>query len=158
MFDESDDGRSVEDRVDDGLEELFERGVLDGDNRTLSNLIRRNQPVEVVASFSMKDVPIREGLLDPEEPGRVLLTYRPKDYKLKPKRERQADGSMNVIGWQLAHSTEGLFAEPAPVSTDLLLREFERLLGMDGQEAMRAADQITERATKWMRDGERSAT
>src|SRR4051812_48640341 len=130
-MDESENGRSVEERADDEQDELFERGVLDGDKRTLGNLIKRNQPVEVVVSFAMSGVPIREGVLDPEEPGRVLLTYRPKDYKLKPKRERQADGSWNVVGWQLAHVTEGLFAEPAPVGTDLLLREFERLLALD---------------------------
>lgn len=67
-------GNSIESM--DEPEELFPLGTLDGDpKKTLKNLLKANLPVEVTASLSSAEVPVNAGLIDPEDSGRVLVSF-----------------------------------------------------------------------------------
>ncbi len=72
-------GRSIEDRAGDGdhevpEEELFPTGSLEGDSKTLATLLRRNLPIETTVSLRAAEVPLREGLPDPERAKRLNVT------------------------------------------------------------------------------------
>jgi hypothetical protein len=61
---------------DDEQEELFPLGTVEGDpKKTLKNLIKPGLPVEVTASLMSAEVPVSAGMIDPDSPGRVMVSY-----------------------------------------------------------------------------------
>lgn len=152
-------GESIADRAasGEGQTELFPEGVLDGDKRTLANVMRRGLPVELVAKMSTAEIPLRDGLPDPDKLGRLAVTVEPTDARLKYVRELQPDGQRKVVGYKIVANVRPVYTENLGMGEEAVEKSFEQMLGIDAQRAGKVLDVLTERFNKYMRDGERAA-
>jgi hypothetical protein len=101
--------------VDDGeQEELFPVGSLEGDPKvTLKNIIKAHHRVEYTASLMSAEVPLREGLLDPDDEGRVLVTYEVASLVPVPIREDKG-GTKKIVGYKIRQQLRPIYVEPIP--------------------------------------------
>lgn len=92
--------------------ELFPLGTLDGDpKKTLKNLLKAGLPVEVTASLSSAEVPVNAGLIDPEDSGRVLVSYEvQKAAEVIVKRGK--DGK--IVGYKIRQTLRPTYVEAIP--------------------------------------------
>lgn len=94
-----DNVRSISDRAQNGedeQEELFPLGSLEGDKKTLAQIIRKGLPIETTVSLRSAEVPLRGGLPDPEKLHRVLITSEVAKLEPVPIRE---DGK--IVSWKV---------------------------------------------------------
>jgi hypothetical protein len=142
---EDESAESVADRAanDDGeptQEEMFPKGVLEGDNKvTLAKLIRANESVEVTASLMSAEVPLRGGLVDPRREGKVVVSYEAARYIPVPQREGEP-GDKKVKGWKVRCQLRPTYVEPA----DAYYSEEDVLMILERAGIPRTADVIPE--------------
>ena len=104
---------SIEERADaelngdgDPQQALF---ALEGDKPlTLAGLGRRGVPIESEVSIMSASVPVR-GLIDPDKPGRLVISYEPQKYEYVPVRDR---GNATITGWKLRQHLRVTYIEP----------------------------------------------
>lgn len=95
-------GDKVLDDDEDGQEELFPMGTLEGDPKvTLKNLIKPNHRIEYTASKMSAEVPVTGGLIDPYADGQSVDTYELAKIELVPIRESDAAGVRKIVGWKV---------------------------------------------------------
>lgn len=106
-------GGSIAERGADGggepEEEMFPLGTLAGDPRaTLRTLIRSGLPVETTASLMSAEVPLRDGLLDPNEDGRVVVSFEAAKFEVVPKKKDD-----KIVGWKIRQVLRPTYVENA---------------------------------------------
>lgn len=130
---------------DDGYEpEFFPLGALDGDDHALGNLIKGALPVELYISLSKTEVPLLGGLLDPDKGGRAAVTYEALEYKQKPIREEQPDGSFKIVSWKVTCNAKARLVEPLGDPEEVVRREFDRLRASDPARASEVVDELVD--------------
>ena len=97
MADPTADSQSIEQMAANGTgdpqEALF---ALEGDKpMNVGTLIKRGMDVESEVSIMSASVPIR-GLIDPDKPGKLLVSYVPAGYRLVPVRDGERVASWKV--------------------------------------------------------------
>lgn len=111
---------SIEGRAANGeheqepAEELFPLGSLPGDQKTLKTVFKSGLPVEVTVSLRAAEVPVRDGLVDFEKAGRVLVAYEPHKVEVVAQREEG-----KLVGYKVRQvlrpsHVEQVAAEAAP--------------------------------------------
>lgn len=111
--------------------ELFPVGSLAGDSVTAQTLVRRGLPTAVTVSLAMAEVPTKDGLVDPNRSGRVLVSYVPGKVEHVP--ERDDDGK--VKGWKLRQHLRPTFVADANDETSVARNAFAALLATDAPAA-----------------------
>jgi hypothetical protein len=107
-----DNVRSIADRANGGeegdgeQEELFPLGTLEGDKKTLAQIIRKGLPVETTVSLMSAEVPLRGGLPDPDKLHRALITAEVAKLTPVPVRE---DGK--IVSWKVRVSLRPTYVE-----------------------------------------------
>jgi hypothetical protein len=142
--DERTDKGSIGERAENGGEQetLFPEGVLDGDKRTLANLLKKGLPVEVVCVMTAMEVPLRDGLPDPDKLARYAITVEHRGARVKYKREKQPDGSRKIVGYTLVAETRPVYAETLGMGEDAMERSYEQLLAVDPVRAGATLDRL----------------
>lgn len=152
-------GRSLADRAGDEPEsrlehdepeKLFPLGTITGDPKlTFGRLVKQGRPVEVTASLTAAEVPIREGkLLDPDKAIQVLVTVLPKQAVLVYKREADDD---TVTGYKIRQPLKTAYVQTADdmLTVDQvedLLRKALLLVGVtDGPKVAEIIDDVLNR-------------
>jgi hypothetical protein len=156
--DERSDAGSIQDRAANGeQEELFPEGFIEGDKKTLANVMKRGLPVELVATMMQGEVPMRDGIPDPEKLGRLAVTVEPSNAKLSYVREKQPDGQRKIVGYKIAAQLRPVFVENLGMGEDAMTKSFEQLLAIDAQRAGKHLDALQETFSEYMRTGQRPA-
>lgn len=158
--DERSEAGSISDRAANGegeQEQLFPEGVLDGDKKTLANIMKKNLPVEVVCVMTQMEVPLRDGLPDPDKQARFAITVEPSGSNLKYVRERQPDGTRKVVGYKIVANVRPVFAEPLGMEEEAMTRSFEQLMGIDPKRAGKQLDALKDRFVEMMRSNIKAA-
>lgn len=133
-------GQSIEDLVDDDADqpELFPMGTLEGEGITPQRLIKKGLPVEVTVSIGKAEVPMPSGgLMDPNKSGRALVSYVFGKNEDIPQFE---DG--NIVGWKIRQNLRATYVQNANDEAELIRREFEALMALDGEAAGRVLDEL----------------
>jgi len=131
------------DEIPEGAQgEMFEMGSLEGEGKTLKTLIKAGQGVETTVALSRAEVPLRNGLPDPDKPIRALVTGVFQSAKELAKRE-DAGNPMKVTGWKLAVGLRADYVEAVP-STDegLITQRFRAMLEVEPAAAGRLLEQL----------------
>lgn len=129
---------------DEYQDEMFPLGCLDGDDQQLGSLVNGALPVELYISLSRTEVPLLGGLLDPNKGGRAAVSYEALEYKHKPIREEQPDGSFKIVSWKVTCNAKARLVEPLGDPETVVRREFERLLASDPNRAAEVAEEFME--------------
>lgn len=141
MADDPMSGQSIEDRAQDGDNQLeaFPRGSITGDAKiTLRSLLKPGDNVEYTASMRSAEVPLRGGLVDPRSQGRALVTYESAKIETVPDREEG-----KLVGWKIRQTFRPTYVEPiGNMDADLIEHYFRQLLASSPQEGARLADRI----------------
>jgi hypothetical protein len=138
---------------EDDQQVIFPAGVVDGDKRTLGNLIRSNQKNELEAEMTKHRVDLRNGLLDPDKLYRYAVTCRPGKVTEVPHREKQPDGEMKTTSWTTVQVLAPVYLEPLGMGADALIQLFEKQLTANAQEAGKALDAMTQKFTAYQQTG-----
>lgn len=134
-------------------EEMFPVGVLKGDRLSLANLHRPGLPVELAVKLKAGEVPLRDGLVDPNKQVRVAVTCEASEYRQRPVREER-NGQMQIVGWKYICDLKPIYSEPLGDNRNAVLLAFEQLLAADAQAAGVMLDDLQERFTEYMRTGQ----
>jgi hypothetical protein len=108
-----DQGTSVEERAENGeneepMEELFPRGVVEHDGKSIDVIFRRHRTrVETNVAISRGKVPLRGGLLEPDTRIRLLVTGEVSHYVPRPTRGN--DGKQD--GWEVTTMLNNAYTE-----------------------------------------------
>jgi hypothetical protein len=114
---EKDNVRSISERAADETEageqvEAFPMGSLEGDGKTLKNIIKSGLPVELTVSMRAAEVPIRGGgLPDPDSLQRCFVTAEVAKYEPVPVRD---DGK--IVSWKIRCVLRPTYVEPQEAS------------------------------------------
>lgn len=152
-----DNGRSISERSEEEQTELFEAGILDGDKVTLATLVSgpSKNHAELVVSMSSAEVPLRDGLLHPDKTIRLAVTAEPIEYRERPHKELQPDGSKKIVSWRYVCQVRPVYVESLGHDALAATRKmFEGALAQDAQEAGKLLDELNARFAKYMSDGE----
>jgi hypothetical protein len=88
--------------ADEDAGELFPLGTLEGDPKvTLKSLIKPGHSVEYTSSMMSAEVPLTEGLLDPNEQHRALVMLEFAGVTPVPIRKTDATGTKKIVGWKI---------------------------------------------------------
>lgn len=145
MDDDEIEGRSIEDAaMGNPPDELFPMGLLDGDNRTLSNLVKGSGAtnVELKASISKAAVPLQGGLIDPHKSGRAIVHYEAASYKQVPTREDMGDGVKSIVSWSFVCELRPTYVQPLGTDEETIIALFERYMLANMQAASKLADRL----------------
>lgn len=123
--------------------ELFPMGSLSGDQTTAQSLVRRGSAVEVTASLRKAEVPMVDGLLNPDKAGRVLVSFTPGPVHYVPQRDEG-----KVTGWKLRQELWPTFVQHANDEEAVIVAEFQNLLQLDAQAAGRLIDTLSGMASE----------
>jgi hypothetical protein len=137
---EEPNGAAPEEDAPDDLE-LFPLGSLEGDAKKLTNVFRGNLPVEVTVSVMAAEVPVREGLIDFERPGKLLVSYDPHQVVVVAKREND-----RLVGYKARQVLRPSYVEGVGANAGQVEAAFVALLQEDPAEAGRLLDTLRERA------------
>lgn len=140
--------RTVAEQAADGGEqgEMFPEGILAGDKKTLRSLIKPGQAVETTVALSRAEVPLRDGLPDPDKPVRVLVTAR--FHKCEPIAKREGDAE-KVSSWKLRVHLKSAHCESVAATDDELIRQrFAVLLEQSPTAAGELLDQLRAAASE----------
>jgi hypothetical protein len=157
--DDRDDEGSISDRAANGeaQDEMFPLGSLEGDQKTLGNLIR-GKPTTTTVSLARAEVPLRDGLLDPGKTGRVLVHYEPAKYEVVLEREDDGTGQRRLVGAKIRNHARPIYAEPYPADVgDAFDEAFDRLLASSPQAAGERLDGAKDRLSEYLRTGDLAA-
>lgn len=96
-------------------EDNYPIGALFGDpDLTFARLKKSGRPVQVTASLTAAEVPIRDGkLLDPDKSGQVLVTVVPQKAELIYQREGLKDGDYTVTGYKIRQPLKTAYVQTA---------------------------------------------
>ena len=82
--------------------------ALEGDKPlTGAGLVKRGTPIDSEVSLMSASVPCK-GLIDPDKPGRLVVTYESAGYVFKPQRDR---GNQSITGWTLRQQLRPIYVE-----------------------------------------------
>lgn len=145
-----DDGESIADRAEaivggaamDLDAEMFPLGVLEGDPWNLDMVRKSKKPVEVTVALSRAEVPMRDGLPDPNKSGRVAASHETAKYEVVPVKEEQPDGEKILVSWKIRVNLRVTYVEQMGDTESVVKREFERLTSEDVQRAAEVADEL----------------
>lgn len=133
-------GQVEEDELDQG--EMFPNGTLEGEGKTLKTLVKPGQAVETTVALSRAEVPLRNGMPDPDRPVRALVTGVFQKATELAKRE-DSGNPMKVTGWKLAVGMRVEYVEAVPADDGgLILQRFRAMLEVDPSGAGRLGDEI----------------
>jgi hypothetical protein len=165
MMDEQDKNeveRTLEQRAAEGdpdaLLEMFPTGSLEGDRRTLGNIVRPSHRVELNAIMSNGKAHLRDGLPDPEKLIRYAVTCKFAGFAGStpaPIWERQPDGNEKIVGWRIDVRLAPTYIEQLGQGESAVTVEFDRLLAADPPSAGRLLEILTSKFSDWSRSGER---
>jgi len=127
--------------------ELFPMGSLEGDEKTLGQLIRPNQSTEVTVAMTKGEVPSPTGgLLDPNKTALVLVTCEVGQYAEIPIREgTRADGDRKITGWKLRQQLTPIYVEKMAATGGVIEASFAALLQEDEPAAAALLDRMQAR-------------
>jgi hypothetical protein len=122
--------------------EMFPNGTLEGEGKTLKTLVKPGQDVQTTVALSRAEVPLRNGLPDPDKPVRALVTGIFQSVKPTAKRE-DAGNAMKVTGWKIAVSLRADYVEAVPATDEgLITQRFRAMLEVDPAGAGRLLEQL----------------
>jgi hypothetical protein len=136
------DELSVEQRAQNGEheeapEELFPRGVVEGDGKGIDVIFRRHRTkVETTVVLSRAEVPLRGGLLEVDTPVHLLVRGEVSHYVPKP--TRSADGRQD--GWHVQTVLKSAYVEALGDKPSAILALFKDLVEQNPQDAAAALD------------------
>lgn len=132
---------------DDGFtEELFPLGSIEGDSKTLKNLVKPGQKVEQTVSLMSAEVPISGGgLLDPEREGLLLVTYEAAGYTQVPVREGDRTVGKTVKSWKYRTQLRPIYVERVEGNAGDIEANFVLLSDADEAEAGALLDRLQAR-------------
>lgn len=133
---------------DAGDEELFPLGSLDGDEATLGQLIKKNHTVEITASMGTAEVPMRGGLLDPNENHMLLVKIEPGKIDTVPQRDGDPVNGKTITGWKLRQNLRPTYVERLRPDVAAMEASFAALLLADETAAASLLDRMQDRAEK----------
>jgi hypothetical protein len=128
----------------DGTEqgEMFPNGTLEGEGKTLKTLVKPGQAVETTISIGKAEVPLRNGMPDPDKPMRALVTGIFQSCKPTARRE-DAGNPVKVTGWKLAVHLRADFVEAVPFDdAGLIAQRFRAMLEVEPSAAGRLLEQL----------------
>jgi hypothetical protein len=94
---------------EEGQDELFPMGSLDGDGKSLKTLIKAGSSVKATVKMRTAEVPAKGGLLDPEGERTLVVTVRPGKVEAVP----HHDGEGKVVDWTQRQSLDPVYVEAA---------------------------------------------
>lgn len=132
--------RAAAGEADEDTPELFPSGVLDGDKITPQNILKKAKDgVQLVARLSAHELPLRQGLFDPNKQGRAIVHFLPGKKTDEPVRGGAGD---DVTQWKIVQKLDVYFAEPAGDEAALITKEFQALLELDASKAATLLDEL----------------
>jgi hypothetical protein len=137
----SDEQRAAEAEADQA--EMFPLGSLEGDGRTLRNLMRPTLPITSTVSLRSAEVPLSGGdLLNPEKTGRALVTYLPEKYEEVAEHE-----GTEAVAWKVRQVARPVFVEPVKGDLpDMVEAWFDRVMEESPEAGGALADRIAAKA------------
>jgi len=142
MADNEVNGDGHESDPEEAQGEMFPAGSLEGEGKSLKTLHKPGQAVETTVALSRAEVPLRNGLPDPDRPVRALVTGVFQSAKTLAKRE-DAGNPIKVTGWKLTANLRADYVEAVPGDDEgLILQRFRAMLEVDPAGAGRLAEQI----------------
>jgi hypothetical protein len=122
--------------------EMFPNGTLEGEGKSLKTLHKPGQAIELTVALSRAEVPLRNGLPDPDRPMRALVTGVFQKATTLAKRE-DAGNPMKVTGWKLAAAMRVEYVEAVPAEdSGLIEQRFRAMLEVDPAGAGRLLEQL----------------
>lgn len=149
-------GESVTDRAETGSDDQTELFIVGGE-KTRANLYPKGLPTELVAEMTKHEVPLRDGLYDPQKTYRFAVTCQVGRYTEDPVREKQADNSTKIVSTKVRQKIKPVFMEEMGWGEEALERSFRQLLAIDATRAGACLDKLQAEFTEYMRTGERAA-
>lgn len=147
-------GSTLDERASNGEgteaeEELFPLGSIDGDDKTLQTLFRKNLPTKVTTSIRAGEVGTpRGGLLDPERAGMLLVSYEYDHPEIVPEYEGEA-GSRKVKALKIRQVVRPYFIEQVRAGeAGVIEAQFAELMKADVGAAGKLLDALNARAGK----------
>jgi hypothetical protein len=118
----------VDEALGKGEQAEFPLGTIEGDAKTVKNLIKSGLPITVEASLTSAKVPMTGGLADPDKAGRVMVSHEAAKYLLIPQREGEP-GSKKIVGWTIRCQLRSTYVEPGAAfySREQVLTILERV-------------------------------
>jgi len=140
----------------DALLELFPRGLVQGDKRSLVDLFRKGaKNIKLECKIRDVKVDLRDGIPDPEGLHRFAVTCSFDHPVPKPVFKENATGDRVLDGWEVVIVLTPTYTQDLGFGSDAVIAEFRRCLGGDAQAAGRALEQITEEFNRYSGSGER---
>lgn len=143
------DGRSgpsvTERRGGEGDEQqgdLFPMGILDGDQKTLATLFKKGLPTTVTVSMGTAEVPMRDGLPDPDRLARLAVTCEVANYVPIPQREER-QGERKIVGLKVRANLRPVHVEQLRSGEDEVQGAYALLLSEDPNAAATLLDRLS---------------
>jgi hypothetical protein len=129
------------DEIDGADEQGTEQGEM-FPSRTLKTLVKAGQAVETTVALSRAEIPLRNGLPDPDKPTRALVMGVFQSAKTLARRED--DGNpMKVTGWKLTANLRVDYVEAIPADdAGLITQRFRTMLEVEPGAAGRLLEQL----------------
>lgn len=135
----------AEQDADDAQEEIFPRGQLEGDDKSIRDFFQPHHRIELTASLMAAEVPASGGLVDPEKEGMALVTYELSKPIPVPIREGNA-GEKELVGWKIRQQLRPVYVEAVRGEEGAIEANFAALLAAEPNRAGALLDRLVHRA------------
>lgn len=127
----------AEEGMADNLEELFPDGFMDGEAWTLGNIHKSGVPVEATVSLSRAEIPIRDGLPDPNKFRRVIVSTGGGKIEAIPTFEEG-----DIVSWKIRAHLKVTHIQQMGDPESVVAAEFEKLALANPKRAAEVAEQL----------------
>lgn len=144
MTDDDFHDTSVESLADDGHDELemFPVGSIAGEGPSPQSLVNKGLPIELTVSMSRAEVPMTgQGLLDPNEGGRLLVSILPGKVDYVPVREDKDDPD-RVSKWKIRQNVRVTYTQQVADIPSLIRSLYEELAAGSRSDAEHLLQQL----------------
>jgi hypothetical protein len=140
-----DDGSTEEGQ--EATAELFEHGSLQGEGVTPQSRVPKGANPMLRAVMGQAEVPLRDGLRNPNRIGRALVTFRVRGDKTVYLHD-DSDDPTKITGHKIVQQLDALYVDSADDSAALVRREFADLLGADASAAGDLLRELSQQAAE----------
>lgn len=150
----ADGDMSIADRAelaaaDEEMETLFPEGFIDGEPWNLAQIHKSRVPVEATVSLSRAEIPLRDGLPDPNKIRRVAVSTCGGKFEAIPTFEEQPDGRSEIVSWKIRATLRATYVEQMGTPEQVVLQEFEKLTLDSPQRAAEIANELVAFAARF---------
>ena len=138
------DARSIEERAENGeheevAEELFPRGAVENDGKSIDVIFRRHRTkVETTVALSRAEVPLRGGLVEPDADVLLLVRGTVSHYVPRPTR----DDAGKQDGWKVQTVLRSAYVESLGSEAQAIEGLYRRLIEKSPQGATEVLEAI----------------